>query len=93
MYEKDGVPFLMVTPQTNNIYEGVRIFEIQDLDSATLRRASGVPQTVLAFSGTAGTHNGAAGYAFEAAASGIIYSEAVLAAPLFFRIYSSRKNP
>lgn len=39
-----------------------------------------------------GHHNGATGYITEATASGLIYCEALLAPPLFFRIYASRVN-
>ena len=85
--------YLIVTPQTANKYLGTFIFEIEDLDTATLKRSAGIPDLVLEFYGEAGTHNGASGYISEATSSGIIYSEVFVIPPLFFRIYKSNINP
>ncbi len=84
---------LIVTPQMSDIYRGTTVFTVADLDAGTLLRSAGLPVAALEFTGTAGSHNGAAGYAAQATACGILYSEALLTPPLHFRIYKSGRNP
>jgi hypothetical protein len=92
LYLKDSTHYLLVTPQTSDLYSGTYGFAILDLENATIERSGGLPVPILQHMGTAGSHNGATGYIPEATASGFIYSEALPTLPLFFRIYASRLN-
>jgi hypothetical protein len=93
LFKKDNKYYLMVTPQKADKYLGTFIFEITDLDNAVIKRNSGVPVIVKSITGRPGGHNGAAGYIPESYASGIIYSDVMIVAPLDFRIYASFVNP
>lgn len=93
LYENAGSRFLIVTPQVADRYEGTVVFRISDLDAALLQRTAGIPDVTLRFSGTPGSHNGAAAYVPEAWTSGVVYSEALLVSPIRFRIYLSGRNP
>ncbi len=85
--------YLITTPQTANKYLGTFIFEIEDLDTASLKRSAGIPDLVMEIYGAGGSHNGAAGYVKEATSSGIIYSQVFTTPPIYFRIYKSLRNP
>ena len=94
LYVQGSTHYLLATPQTNDMYQGTFVFEIADLQTATLVRAGSVPTTILEVPpSTPGVFSGAAGYVSEATASGIIISEAVLTPPVFFRIFASRLIP
>jgi hypothetical protein len=94
LFNQNGATYLIVTPQNNDSYQGTMVFEVTDLETATLRRAEGVPTLALEFYGTDGTHNGAAGYHEQATGSGLIYSEVDTSEqPLFFRIFKSGQTP
>jgi len=94
LFTQDGIIYLTVTPQNNDSYQGTLVFEVQDLETASLRRIEGKAATVLEIYGTSGTHNGAAGYHERATASGLIYSEVDTSVqPLFFRIFKSGQTP
>ena len=93
IYEKNGTYYLIITPQISDKYLGTLIFEIIDLEGATLKRTSGVPDIIDSVWGTEGSHNGASGYISEASGSGLLYSECILAEPFIFKIYASHKNP
>jgi hypothetical protein len=92
MFRKGNKYYLMATPQIADKYLGTFVFEITDLDTATLKRDGGVLVVEKRIFGRAGSHNGAAGYIPEANACGIIYSDVMPAAPLDFRIYASFIN-
>ncbi len=94
LFTQDGTIYLNVTPQSNDRYSGTLVFEVSNLETAALHRMEGVPTLALEFYGTAGTHNGAAGYHEAATASGLIYSEVDTSVqPLFFRIFKSFQTP
>jgi hypothetical protein len=93
LFRKDSKYYLMVTPQKADKYLGTLVIEIIDLDSAILKKDGGVLVIEQIISGRSGSHNGAAGYIPESYASGIIYSDVMLTAPLDFRIYKSFVNP
>jgi len=93
LYLDGTTPHLIVTPQVSDLYLGTRVYRITDLDGAAIERVGGVPSAMLSFSGTAGSHNGAAGFEPEATACGILYSEAAFTLPIRFRIVRSRRVP
>ncbi len=93
MFIKGTTHYLITSPRTGNKYLGTFVFEIEDLDSATLIRTGVVPDLIMELYGSDGSHNGAAGYVAEATASGIIYSEVFITPTPFFRIYASHRNP
>lgn len=88
LFLKGATPYVIVTPQINDLYSGTHVYRIADLEHAVID-----PVPVLQFTGTPGSHNGASGYDPAASASGILYSEAVLTPPIRFRIYRSGLNP
>ncbi len=90
LFERGGRYFLIATPQVNDWYSGTSVFEISDLDTASLVRDGGIPRVITRVDGTAGSFNGAAGYIPEATGSGVIYSEAFLSETPRFRIFKSR---
>ena len=95
MFIRGSTHYLIATPRTGTIsptYLGTFVFEIEDIDAATLIRTGGVPDLVMELYGADGSHNGAAGYVAEATASGIIYSEVFITPSPFFRIYASHRN-
>lgn len=93
MFEKNGKYYLMVSPQIGDFYKGTLIFEISDLNSASVvRDLNNKPVVVSSVFGTAGSFNGAAGYIKEATASGIIYSQAFIGETPRFRIFKSGIN-
>ncbi|UCH53866.1 MAG: hypothetical protein JSW09_03490 [Pseudomonadota bacterium] len=81
--------YLLVTPTENDGYRGCFAFEISSLDNATLVRASGVATLRGSVTGTPGSFNGACGHTASNTALGIVYSELVLTANPFFRIFAS----
>ncbi len=93
IFIKGSTHYLIISPRTGTKYLGTFVFEIEDLDAATLIRTGGVPDLVIELYGEDGSHNGAAGYVAEATASGIIYSEVFITPSPFFRIYASHRNP
>jgi len=94
MFEKDGKYYLMVSPQIGDWYKGTLVFEISNLDNASVvRDSSNKPVVVSSVFGTAGSFNGASGYVKEAKASGIIYSQAFVGETPRFRIFESGVNP
>lgn len=94
LFTQNGTTYLIVTPQSNDRYDGTLVFEVTNLETAALKRVDGVPAISLEFHGSEGTHNGAAGYHEQATAGGLIYSECdTSVAPLFFRIFKSGQTP
>ena len=83
--------YLMLTPTESpgEIYRGCLVFEVEDLDSATLARSSNVPALTQRIEGVAGSFNGACGYVEGMSASGVIYSEHNDTAPQF-RLFASK---
>lgn len=82
-------PYLIVTPTSVDFYHGCLVFQIADLDGATLvRDVSNNPVLQRRLSGTAGSFNGACGYTPAASSSGVIYSQLQSSAPQF-RLYQS----
>ncbi|MFC1671078.1 exo-alpha-sialidase [Spirochaetota bacterium] len=94
MFEKGGDFYLIATPQTSDKYLGTYIFEIEDLETAAIKRNNGAPEIYLTIFGVDGSHNGAAGYISGASGSGILYSEVNIdSEPFMFQIFSSGINP
>ena len=82
-------PYLIVTPTLADYYHGCLVFQIADLDAATLvRDVSNNPVLQRTIRGTSGSFNGACGYTPAASSSGVIYSELQGSAPQF-RLYHS----
>lgn len=82
-------PYLIVTPTLVDFYHGCLVFQIADLDSATLvRNGSNNPVLQRTITGTSGSFNGACGYTPAASSSGVIYSELQGSVPQF-RLYRS----
>ena len=73
--------YLIVTPTQlvgtppDELYRGCLVFQIADLDAATLVPVGSNPVPVRSVAGTPGSFNGACGYTPAASASGIIYGE------------------
>jgi len=97
IYEKGGKFYLMVTPVIKDgsvdKYSGTVIFEITSLDSATIKRNTGIPEVINSVYGTADSFNGAAGYISQSTGSGILYSELSTSPSLEFKIFASMVNP
>lgn len=82
-------PYLIVTPTLADFYHGCLVFQIADLNNATLvRDVSNNPVLQTTITGTSGSFNGACGYTPAASSSGVIYSEVQGSAPQF-RLYQS----
>jgi hypothetical protein len=82
-----GKNYLMVSPENGTTYRGCLVFEIADLDTATLVRSGGQPVIVARINEKTGGFRGACGYE-PTSASGIMYSEAFSDNPVF-RIFMS----
>lgn len=92
--EQDARTFLIVTPvdvTVGNRYDGCRVYEFADIDSAELaRNGGGQLIEIQRVSGKTGTHHGACA-AYDGLQGGIIYSQFDPAdAPETFRIYKSQ---
>jgi hypothetical protein len=86
--------YLLVTPTESDNYRGCFTFEIGNLESASLvRDLSGVATLHASLRGTPGSFNGACGHSAGNTALGILYSELVLSAHPFFRIFASGQSP
>ena len=93
LYEQDGAYQLIVTPQLAEFYSGTLLFRILDLGAATIEREAGVPEPFFTHFGAESSFNGASTYVPEATASGLIYSQAQVVAPIVFEMFASRRNP
>ncbi len=94
LFVQNDTIYLIVTPHSAARYQGTLVFEVTNLETATLKRVDGTPTSALEIYGVNGTHNGAAGYHEKATASGLIYSEVdIYQEPLFFRIFKSGITP
>lgn len=85
--------YLILTPTESpgELYRGCLAFEVADLEAATLVRNMTVPVLTKRIEGTAGSFNGACGYAEGLSASGVIYSEYYDTTPQF-RLFASKIN-
>ena len=85
-----GRNFLIVTPTTNDEYRGCLVFEISNLDSATLVGRPGNPTLLkrIGASTSAGFH-GACGYTPGATVTGIIYGKYSATATPPFRLFDT----
>ncbi len=86
--------YLIVTPTelvgADELYRGCLVFQIADLDAATLVPVGGNPVPVKSVAGTPGSFNGACGYTPAASASGIIYGQIqIQGGALQFGLYAS----
>ncbi len=94
LFVQGDTTYLIVTPQSNDRYDGTMVFEVTNLETAAIQRVDSVPTITLEFYGTEGTHNGAAGFHEAATGSGLIYSEVDTSVlPLHFRIFKSLQTP
>ena len=86
-----GIHYLIVTPTQNDNYRGCLVFQIVNLDAATLVRANGSPVLIKSVAGTPGSFNGACGYTAAASASGLIFGEIEILSgnALRFSLYGS----
>lgn len=91
--------YLIVTPTElvgsppDELYRGCLVFQIADLDTATLTLVSGNLVPVKSVAGTTGSFNGACGYTPAASASGIIYGQIqAQGSALQFGLYGSGVN-
>jgi len=89
----NGKTYLLATPVDTTVgdrYNGCRVYELVDVDSNQLRRASGVPVEVARVDGAAGSHNGACA-AFSGLQGGLLLSQfESTATPETFRIFKSQ---
>jgi len=82
--------YLLVTPTDPGGYRGCLAFEVTDPESAALARDMfGMPLVKAAVSGIPGSFRGACGHTPGNSALGILYSQLVLTAKPYFRIYAS----
>ena len=89
--------YLIVTPitvvdtgsGTADLYDGCRVYQFSNIDSAALLYRSGMLKEIARVDGVAGTHNGACSD-HEALSDGILYSQFVESEPAEkFKIYQS----
>jgi len=86
--------YLIVTPTNNDGYRGCLVYEVANLDSATLvRDINGKAVVVNSINmNSTSDHFGACGYHAGATASGVIHGEARLSSVPIFRLFASRTN-
>jgi hypothetical protein len=89
----NGKTYVMATPvdtTVGDLYSGCRVYELVDIDSNQLRRASGNLVEVARIDGVAGSHNGACA-AFPGLDGGLLLSQfQSTASPETFRIFKSQ---
>lgn len=93
LVEKNGAFYLIVTPinvvGTENVYDGCRVYQFSDINSASLLNSSGVLTEIARVDGVTGTHNGAC-TDHESLSDGILYSQFVESEPAEkFKIFQS----
>jgi hypothetical protein len=93
LYQTQSKTMLIATPQINDMYGGTFIFEVEDLETGTLKRTAGVPEIAFQHFGKPGSHNGASTFVPAATGSGLIFSEVELVAPIDFRILETHLIP
>lgn len=95
MVEKNGKTYLLVTTvdtTSGELYNGCRVYEFVDINSAQLRRNSGQLVEVLRIDGEPGTHNGACA-GFSGLQGGTLFSQFEVTSPAeTFNVYSSHMD-
>jgi hypothetical protein len=94
LVESGSAVYLIVTgyDTVSTAYHGCLVFQVSDLASARVERASGHPVPVKRVEGKPAHFNGACGYDGGATASGIIYSEYIDGTGPRFHLYASHEK-
>jgi hypothetical protein len=72
----DGTTYLLVSPHNDNNYMGCAVFQVANLNTASIQRTSnGAPYLVKYIPGIPDTHRGACTYATNETASGVNLSQ------------------